>query len=71
LALLDANFLVGDEDFVPGGVASLRPPMRVSPKAQEELSGHGLIRYSGTLPVPVAATELHLVDQAVVLEEVI
>jgi hypothetical protein len=49
--------LVGDTDYVPATLVVLRRAGRVSPKAAEELSGHGLVRYSGCAaptPEPVA-----------------
>lgn len=53
LLLLDPATLAGDDDYVPNEVTVLRRAQRVSPKMLAELSGHGLVRYSGTVVTPV------------------
>jgi hypothetical protein len=40
-------FLAGGEDFLSGGLVSLRPPLRTPPRALEELAGSGLLKRSG------------------------
>jgi hypothetical protein len=52
LLVLDPDVLVGADDYAPGEVTVLRRAVRTSPRAVEELSGHGLIRRSGTIPAP-------------------
>jgi hypothetical protein len=39
--------LVGDDEFIPNGMATLRQLVRPAPKIFEELVGSGLLRWSG------------------------
>ena len=54
---LDADMFVGGDDYAPPEVTVLRRAARTSPRAVEELAGHGLIRKSGTLAAPVELAE--------------
>ena len=48
LLVVDAETLIGDDDYLPDGAVILRRAAKVSPKMVAELSGHGLLKYTGT-----------------------
>jgi hypothetical protein len=49
------DFLVGEEDLIPGELQVLRRGSRQAPKMVEELAGTGLVTYSGTVATEAAA----------------
>lgn len=51
--LVGEDELVGDSEYLPAMLSLVRSAGRIAPKMIEELSGHGLMIYSGTaLPTP-------------------
>ena len=54
--MVGPGVLVGDDDYLAGGeVTLLRRASRLPAKALEELSGQGLVTYSGTVTTEAAA----------------